>query len=152
MKIFWQSIVREQIRLAAECMLPLIVHVREAHEEALRILTEEGTCRGVFHCFSGDRRVAERALELGFHISLAGPLTFKKASKLVEIAEIVPLERLVIETDCPYLAPVPHRGKRNEPAFVVHTAARLAEIKGLELAEVARVTTRNAEALFRLGL
>ncbi len=144
--------LREQIRLAAGRGLPLILHVREAHEEALRILEEEGAGRGVFHCFSGDERIAERALELGFYIALAGPLTFKSAGKLVRVAETVPLERLLVETDAPYLAPVPHRGRRNEPSFVVHTAARLAELKGLSPEEVAQATTANARALFGLGL
>jgi TatD DNase family protein len=142
---------REQIGLAAQRGLPLIVHVRDAHEEALAILAQEGASRGVFHCFSGNERLAERVLELGFYISLAGPLTFKNASKPVRVAERVPLGRLLVETDCPYLAPVPHRGRRNEPAYLVHTAARLAEIKGVEVAEVARATTRNAKNLFGLG-
>ncbi|MFH0809322.1 MAG: TatD family hydrolase [Pseudomonadota bacterium] len=140
---------REQIRLAAECGLPLMLHVREAHQEALRILAEEGAGRGVLHCFSGGVAVAERVLDMGFYISLAGPLTFgKKATELAEVARVVPLERLLVETDSPYLAPVPYRGKPNEPAYVVHTAARLAELKGLDPAEVARATTGNARALF----
>jgi len=145
-----QAAFRVQVRLAAECLLPLILHVREAHEDALRILAEEGWHRGVFHCFSGDVAVAERALALGYYISLAGPLTFKNAGLLADVAKHVPLTRLMVETDCPYLAPVPHRGRRNEPAYVIHTAARLAELKGLELAEVARATTENANLLFGL--
>jgi TatD DNase family protein len=147
-----EAAFRAQVRLAGGRALPLVLHVREAHEEALRVISEEGANRGVFHCFSGDESVAERALDLGFHISLAGPLTFKKAAGLLRVAEMVPLERLMVETDAPYLAPMPHRGKRNEPAYVVHTAMRLAEVKGLALEEVASITTANANTLFGLGL
>lgn len=147
-----EAAFRAQVRLAALLGLPLSIHVREAHPEALAILEEEGYCRGVFHCFSGGAEVARRVLALGFHLSLAGPLTFKNARKPVEVAQAVPLDRLLVETDAPYLSPVPHRGKRNEPAHVVFTAARLAEIKGVEPDEVARATTATANALFGLGL
>jgi TatD DNase family protein len=147
-----EAAFRAQIRLARGRGLPLVIHVREAHPEALRLIEEEGYGRGVFHCFSGDVPVAERVLALGFHISLAGPLTFKNAVKPVKVAQAVPLSRLLVETDAPYLSPVPFRGRRNEPAYVVHTAARLAEVKGVEPEEVARVTTAGAQALFGLGL
>jgi TatD DNase family protein len=128
--------------------LPLIVHTRDADPETAAILAEERPPAGVIHCFSSGRELAEKALSLGFYISLSGIVTFKNAEELRATARDIPLDRLLIETDSPYLAPVPLRGKRNEPAFVVHTAARLAEIKGISLDELARATSENFFRLF----
>ncbi len=141
------------IRLARELGLPLIVHSREAQKDTMEILESEcaGDVGGVLHCFSGSRDMAERALSLGFYISFSGVVTFPGAEALRDVARKTPLERILIETDCPYLAPVPMRGKRNEPAFVVHTARRIADIKGLSTDDVARVTTLNAGELFGLS-
>lgn len=142
-----------QIRLARELNLPLIVHSREADKDTVEILKAEGAdaSGGVFHCFSGTGETAEEVLKLGFFISFTGVITFPNASFARETVKKVPMEKLLIETDCPYLAPVPHRGKRNEPAFVIETAKKIAEIKGLSIADVARITTNNAEDLFALG-
>ena len=142
---------RQHIAAARQTGLPLIVHTRSADEDTCRILREEagrGAFPGVIHCFSAGRAVAETALDIGFHVSFSGILTFKKAEEVRAVAREVPLDRLLVETDAPYLAPVPHRGRRNEPAHVVHTAARLAEIRGLDEAELARVTTENFFKLF----
>ena len=142
---------RQHIAAARETGLPLIVHTRSADEDTCRILREEagrGAFPGVIHCFSAGRTVAETALEIGFHVSFSGILTFKKAEDVRAVARDVPADRLLVETDAPYLAPVPHRGRRNEPAHVVHTAARLADIKELDAAELARVTTDNFFRLF----
>jgi TatD DNase family protein len=131
--------------------LPLIVHTREADERTAAVLAEEaaeGGLTGVIHCFSSGRQLAEKAIDLGFYISISGIVTFKKAEELRAIAADVPLDRLLVETDAPYLAPIPHRGKRNEPAFVVHTAAVVAELKGVAPEELARRTTENFFRLF----
>jgi len=145
---------RRYLRLAHELGLPLIIHCREAHDDSLGILREaqHGPYRGVMHCYSGTAEEAQALLELGFHISLAGPLTFKNARKPCEVAAAVPIERLLIETDAPYLAPQRVRGKRNEPAYVTDVAQKLAEIKKLSVEDVGRITTRNARVLFGLGL
>ena len=129
----------------------MIVHSREANEDTLKILGDSGINKGVMHCFSGDREMAERVLAMGFHISVAGPVTFKKASQLREVAKIIPDEFLLVETDAPYLAPEPVRGKRNEPAFVMHTARFLAELRGVSLEDMDRITTINAKRLFHIG-
>ena len=142
---------RAHIAASRETGLPLIVHSRDADEDTIRVLREEqaaGAFPGVIHCFTAGPALAEAALDLGFYISVAGIVTFKKADQLRETLAAVPLERLLVETDSPYLAPAPHRGKRNEPAFVGHTAAKLAELKGVGAAELAAATTRNFEALF----
>jgi TatD DNase family protein len=131
--------------------LPIIVHTRDADDDTGRILEEEGAgqgLRGVLHCFSSGRALAEKALAMGLYVSLSGIMTFKNSDELRSIARDVPLDRLLVETDAPYLAPVPKRGKRNEPAFVVHTAARLAEVKGVTPEEIARATTENFLRLF----
>ncbi len=146
------EVFRRQIALAKEFNLPIIVHSREAKNDTLRILREEGTdTPGVLHCFSGDIDMAEKAMELGFYISIAGPVTFKKAKKLREIAKIIPDEFLLIETDAPYLSPVPMRGKRNEPSFLRHTALAVSEIRGISISDLARITTLNAMRLFKIG-
>jgi TatD DNase family protein len=148
---------REQIQFARELKLPLIIHTREAQEDTVAILKEEGASEvgGVFHCFSGDAWLARDALDLGFYLSFSGILTFHNASGLREIAKTVPLDRLLIETDCPYLAPAPHRGKRNEPAFVSLVAAQLASLyadtPGMSAAAIGELTTRNAKQLFRIA-
>jgi TatD DNase family protein len=143
---------RTHIRAALATGLPLVVHTRSASADTLAVLRDEGQgrARGVFHCFTETMAVAEAALALGFHISFSGILTFKNAEELREVARHVPIERCLIETDSPYLAPMPHRGKTNQPAWVSLVAARLAEIKGLDVAEVARATSRNFEQLFAL--
>ena len=145
---------REQVQLARELRLPVIIHTREAQQDTIAILKEEMASEvgGVFHCFSGDAWLAKDALDLGFYLSFSGILTFQNATMLREIARQTPLDRVLIETDCPYLTPVPHRGKRNEPAFVSHVARQLAEIHSeLSLEKIEETTTDNARRLFRLA-
>jgi TatD DNase family protein len=141
---------RSQLALAHEVGLPVEIHLREAHAEGLALLAEVGTPPAgcVIHCFTEGPALAERFLELGCHISFAGPVTFKKADELREAARLVPLERLLIETDCPFLAPHPYRGRRNEPAFSVLNAAAVAEARGIAPAEVATAALGNARRLF----
>jgi TatD DNase family protein len=139
---------RVHIRAARARGLPLVVHTRSASDDTLGILREEGASRGVFHCFTETRAVAAAALELGFYISFSGILTFRNAVELQAVAAMVPLDRCLIETDSPYLAPVPHRGRTNQPGWVPHVAAKLAQIKGLTIDEVAAATSRNFEMLF----
>ena len=142
---------RRHIAASRELQLPLIVHSRAADGEMVEILQEEssnGAFPGVLHCFSSGPQLAHAALELGFYISFSGILTFKNAQAVRDIAAEVPLDRLLVETDAPYLAPAPHRGKDNEPAYVAHTAARLAEICGLSMAEITQQTTENFQRLF----
>ncbi len=139
------------IEAARETGLPLIVHTRDADQESAAILAEEigqGAFRGVIHCFSAGRQLAEKAVEIGFYISLSGILTFKRSEDLREIAAALPIDRLLVETDAPYLAPVPKRGKPNEPAYVAHTAACLAEVRGMSTEDLAHRTTENFFALF----
>lgn len=142
---------RQHIRAARESGKPLIIHTREAAEDTLRIMTEEGAGEigGVMHCFTESLEVAERAMAMNFYISLSGIVTFKKAVNVQELARRIPLEKLLIETDSPYLAPVPHRGRTNQPAFVRHVAEEIARLKGITLEEVATATTANFFALFR---
>ena len=147
------DVFKRQLRAARELDLPVIIHTREAESETIDILKSDydgGGRRGVFHCFSGSDDLAKRALEIGFMISFSGIVTFKKAEELRNIARQVPLDRLLIETDCPYLTPVPHRGKRNEPAYVVEVARYLAGLHGLEVEELAHVTTENFMRFFNL--
>ncbi len=143
---------RVHIRAALITGLPLVVHTRSASADTLALLREEGQgrVRGVFHCFTETQEVAHAALELGFHISFSGILTFRNAVDLQRIAQALPLARCLIETDSPYLAPMPHRGKLNTPAWVPLVAAKLAELKGLPVAEIARATSENFEQLFAL--
>ena len=150
-----RKIFRRQIRTARDLGLPLIIHSRDAGDETVEILTEECSWegfRGVMHCFGGTPDMAEALLPLGFYISFAGNLTFKKAENLREAAQVVPLNRLLVETDCPFLTPVPFRGKRNEPAYVVHTAKFLAELYEMEFEAVAAQTTQNFLDLFGIDL
>jgi TatD DNase family protein len=146
-----EAVFRAHARAAREAGLPLIVHTRNADEATARVLREEhrdGALIGVIHCFSSGRELAEIALEIGFYISLSGIVTFRNAESLRGIGRDVPLDRLLVETDAPYLAPVPYRGKRNEPAFVVHTASLVASLRGIAPDELARATTENFFRLF----
>ena len=143
---------RQQIALAKSLGLPVIVHSREAKNDTLRILCDEATdTPGVLHCFSGDMDMAEKAMELGLYISFAGTVTFKNAEKLREVARLVPDEFLLIETDAPYLSPVPVRGRRNEPSFLKYTAEVMAGIRGVSVSDIARITRLNAMRLFSIG-
>jgi TatD DNase family protein len=144
---------RRSLAIARAAGKPVVVHVREADEVGARVLREEGVpaAGGVIHCFTGDVAAARAYLELGLLISVAGVVTFKTAEAIREAVKIVPRDRLLVETDCPFLAPIPHRGKRNEPAFVVETARKVAEIWGTSLDEVAAATTANVRRLFRLA-
>jgi TatD DNase family protein len=141
---------RRQIELARRLRLPIIVHTRESESDVLAILEEVGTdgLSGVLHCFTAGPEIAARCFRLGFHVGLGGVLTFKNARALQETARELPLDRIVLETDAPYLAPHPHRGRRNEPAYVALVADRLAELQGRAPAEIAEITTANARALF----
>lgn len=141
---------RTHIRAARQSRKPLIVHTRAASEDTISILREEGADQagGVFHCFTETMAVARSALDMGFMVSFSGILTFRNADELREVARFVPLDRCLVETDSPYLAPMPHRGKVNNPAWVIHVATKLAEVKGLPLDEVAHATTQNFERLF----
>jgi len=142
---------RAHIAAARIAGLPVIVHTRDADEDTIGILAEEmgkGGFPGLIHCFSSSPELAAKAVEMGFYISISGIVTFKKAEALQETVKGVPLDRLLVETDCPYLAPIPFRGKRNEPAYVAHTAAKVAELKGVSAAELAQATTANFMRLF----
>lgn len=141
---------RTHIRAARACAKPLIIHTRNAAADTLRVMREEdaGATGGVMHCFTESREVAEAALEMGFYISFSGIVTFKNAAALKEVAREVPLDRLLIETDSPYLAPVPHRGKTNEPAYVVHVAEEIARLRGEPLERIEAATTENFFRLF----
>jgi len=147
-----KDVFRRQIRVAKSLGLPLIIHHREAEKDLIDILDQEkaGEVGGVLHSFTSNRETAEAALERGFFISLSGILTFKNAASLREVARGLPMDRILVETDCPYLAPVPHRGKRNEPAFVRETAACLAEIKGMGIKEIEAATDENFRRVFGL--
>ena len=149
----WQRArFRTHIRAARESGRPLIIHTREAAEDTLRIMAEEKAAEtgGVMHCFTETWEVAEAALAMGFYISFSGIVTFKNAKQLKEVAQRVPLERILIETDSPYLAPAPHRGKLNQPAYVKHVAAEIAALRGISLDEAGRSTTENFARLFKL--
>jgi len=142
-----------QIGIAKEVGLPIVVHDREAHADTVAILKSEGAAAvgGVMHCFSGDWKVARTVLDMGFYISVGGTLTFPNATSLRDLVARLPLDRLLLETDCPYLTPVPHRGKRNEPAFVVLVAQELARIKHVNVHDVATATAQNTSILFRMA-
>ena len=147
------EVFKRQLHAALECDVPVIIHTREAERETIEILKSDydgASRRGVFHCFSGSKELALRALDLEFMISFSGIVTFKKAEELREIAKEVPLDRLLVETDCPFLAPVPYRGKRNEPAYVVEVARCIAELRGVETEEIARITTANFKRFLQI--
>lgn len=143
---------RRQIGLAKELRLPIIVHDRDAHTETIRVLLEERAQEvgGVLHSFSGDREMARQALDLGFYLGFSGPVTFNNGRRAQDMARYVPLDRLLLETDCPYLTPEPFRGRRNEPAYVRFVAEKIAELRGISLEELAAQTTENAKRLFRI--
>ncbi len=146
-----RAVFERQLALAAECRKPIVIHTREAWDDTLETLREHSHGGGIMHCFTGNETQARQALDLGFHLSFGGVLTFPKAEEVRQAARIAPEDRLLVETDCPYLAPVPHRGKRNEPAFVVETARRLAEVRGVPPEAIAEATTRNFERLLFAG-
>ena len=139
---------RRQMALAAELGLPVIVHERDAHADGMAIVEEFPTVSGVFHCYSGSLEMAKWLIDRGWYIGFTGVLTFKNARKAVEVAANIPLDRLVLETDCPYMAPEPFRGKRNHPGYLYRMAERLAEIRGLSLEEIHRITTENGKRLY----
>lgn len=149
-KEFQQRVFRDQMALAEELDLPVIVHDREAHGDSLSIVRAFPRVRGVFHCFSGSAEMAKELVKLGWMISFTGVLTYKNARKAVEAAQAVPLEQLMIETDSPYMAPVPHRGKRNDSGYLEHICRRLAEIKGISWEDCARITTENGKRFFAI--
>jgi TatD DNase family protein len=147
------EVFRRQLHLAREAKLPVIIHTREAEDETIEILRSEwegSSLPGIMHCFSGSLALAQKALELGFLISFSGIVTFKKADDLKAVARGVPLNKLLIETDCPFLSPIPFRGKRNEPAYVVEVARCLAQLKDTSIEEIAEVTSANFSRMFKL--
>ena len=141
---------RMQMELARELDLPVIVHERDAHEDGMAIVKEFPEVKGVFHCYSGSAEMARQLVDLGWYIGFTGVLTFKNARKAVETASSIPLERIVLETDCPYMAPTPFRGKRNHPGYLYRMAEVLAEIRGISVEEVHRITTENGKQLYRI--
>lgn len=147
-----ERLFRQHLQLSLELKLPVVIHDRDAHEETLAMIAAEGVTRGVMHCFSGDTEFAARCIEQGFYLSIPGTVTYPSNHILREVVTAMPLERLLLETDAPYLSPVPHRGKRNEPAYTRITAEKVAELRGLTLEDVARVTTMNAGRLFGIPL
>ena len=156
---YWDTAPREvqrecfdfQLSLADELDMPVIIHDREAHKDSLDIVSSHKGIEGVFHCFSGSREMAREVLDRGLFIALGGSLTFKNNIKTVEVAKYVPLDRLLIETDCPYLTPVPYRGKRNSSVYLPYVIQKIAEIKGISTDEVENATFENAKRLFRIG-
>ncbi len=141
---------RMQMALAKEMDMPVIVHEREAHDDGMRIVKEFPGVTGVFHCYSGSAEMARQLVKMGWYIGFTGVLTFKNARKAVETAASIPLDRIVIETDCPFMAPEPYRGKRNDPGYLPKMAEKLAEIRGISVEEAARITTENAKRLYRI--
>lgn len=146
-----QKAFRMQMELAKELDMPVIVHERNAHDDGMRIVKDFKGVTGVFHCYSGSAEMARQLVNMGWYIGFTGVLTFKNARKAVETAERIPLDRIVIETDCPFMAPEPFRGKRNDPGYLYRMAERLAEIRGISVEEVHAVTTENARRLYRLA-
>ena len=147
-----KMVFRRFLRLALELDLAVIVHDRDAHRQVMDCLREEGARRGVLHCFSGDAALAAEAIDMGFHISIPGTITYPANEALREVVRAVSIDRMLVETDCPYLSPVPYRGKRNEPSYVRLAADRVAEVKGLTVDDVARITTKNCRDLFGIRL
>lgn len=148
-----KEVFRKQIRMAKELGLPIVIHDRDAHEDVLQILQEENAAEvgGVMHCFGGDEAFLEECLQINFYIGLGGPVTFKNGHLAKKIAQLVPEDRLLIETDCPYLAPHPYRGKRNESSYVRLVAEEIARLRGVSLEEIAQITMENANRLFQLA-
>lgn len=147
-----EAVFRRFLRLAATLGKPVIIHDRDAHERVMTILAEEGTTSGVLHCFSGDSTMAAEAIARGLYISIPGTVTYPANDALRQVVAATSIDRMLVETDCPYLTPVPHRGRRNEPSYVRLAAERVAEVKGLALADVARITTKNCRDLFGISL
>ena len=145
LKAFWM-----QMELAEELQLPVIVHEREAHEDGMAVVREFPKVTGVFHCYSGSAEMARQLVDKGWYIGFTGVLTFKNARKAVETAASLPLDRIVLETDCPYMAPEPFRGKRNDPGYLFRMAEKLAEIRGLSVEEIRAITTENGKRLYRI--
>ena len=145
-----QRAFRMQMALAQELDMPVIIHERNAHEDGMNIVREFPKVTGVFHCYSGSAEMARQLVNMGWYIGFTGVLTFKNARKAVETAQRIPLERIVLETDCPFMAPEPYRGKRNHPGYLMQMAQKLAQIRGLDVEEVIRVTTENAKRLYRI--
>ena len=139
-----------QMELARELGLPVIVHERDAHEDGMKVVDEFPDVKGVFHCYSGSAEMAKELVKRGWYIGFTGVLTFKKARKAIEVASSIPLERIVIETDCPYMSPEPFRGKRNDPGKVYRMAEKLAEIRGLSVEEIHKITLENGKKLYRI--
>ena len=142
------SVFREQVKIAKEVSLPLIIHTRDAFDETLEILKEEKADNGVFHCYTGNLDYAKKAIDIGFYISFSGIVTFKNALEIKEAAKGIPIEKLLIETDCPFLTPIPHRGKRNEPLFVKYVGEEIAKIRNISIEEVGEITSHNTKKLF----
>ena len=147
-----QHAFRQQMALAQELGLPAIVHERDAHADGMQIVTEFPQVTGVFHCYSGSLEMAKWLIDRGWYIGFTGVLTFKNAKKAIEVAANIPLERLVLETDCPYMAPEPFRGKRNHPGYLYRMAQRLAEIRGMTEEEIHAITTENGKRLYRIHI
>lgn len=149
-----RKIFQAQLELAQRAELPVIIHDRDAHKEVYAILEKmgKGERKGIIHCFSGDRDLAEAFIALGYYISIPGTVTYKKADQVKEVAAAIPLERMLVETDAPFLAPVPRRGKRNEPSFLTHTVREIAKLRDIPFETVAEQTTRNAGTIFALPL
>ena len=145
-----QKAFRMQMQLARELQMPVIIHERDAHDDAMRIVKEFKDVTGVFHCYSGSAEMARQLVNMGWYIGFTGVLTFKNARKAVETAERIPLDRIVLETDCPFMAPEPFRGKRNDPGYLYRMAERLAEIRGITPEEAQTATLENAKRLYRL--
>ena len=145
-----QKAFRMQMELAKELDMPVIVHERNAHDDGMRIVKEFSGVTGVFHCYSGSAEMARQLVNMGWYIGFTGVLTFKNARKAIEVASSIPLDRIVLETDCPYMSPEPFRGKRNDPGYLYRMAERLAQIRGISVEEVHAVTTENAKRLYRL--
>ena len=141
---------RMQMELARELKLPVIVHERDAHEDGMAVVREFPDVTGVFHCYSGSAEMAKELVKLGWYIGFTGVLTFKNARKAIEVASSIPLDRIVLETDCPYMSPEPFRGKRNDPGKLYRMAEKLAEIRGLTVEEIHRITVENGKRLYRL--
>lgn len=141
---------RKQMKLAEKLNLPVVIHDRDAHEDTLKILKEFPKVRGVIHCFSGSAEFARECLKLGYYIGFTGVITFKNARKIIEVAKVVPLNRILVETDCPYMAPTPYRGKRNQSDYIRYIAVQLAEIKGVEIDKILSSTKDNIKLLLNL--
>ncbi len=141
---------RMQMALAQEIDLPVVVHEREAHEDGMKIVGEFPAVKGVFHCYSGSLEMAKELVKRGWYIGFTGVVTFKNARKAVEVAENIPLDRILIETDCPYMAPEPYRGRRNDPSLVPFVAAKIAQLRGLTPEDIGKATSENARRLFRI--